>query len=145
MSKFDPVSNHQFWYHFPDTSVYRIVTFMEGQEDWTLDGNPAVESAIQKLENALDNIDNIDLALEGYIIPLIAHIKTGRGLHILMYIDQAYSGSANKIIAQAEKKASEGDQAAQLFQKRNLVFERLRLLHRVFQKDHMAMINDVLS
>ena len=34
---------HKFWHEYEDPMIYRVISFMEGVEDWTLDGNPELE------------------------------------------------------------------------------------------------------
>jgi intracellular multiplication protein IcmW len=43
---------HQFWKSYQDPTIYRVISFMEGVEDWTLDNQPEVEAALQALGKA---------------------------------------------------------------------------------------------
>src|SRR3990167_2074871 len=103
MPDFSHKAVHQFWHDYQDPIIYRVITFMEGVEDWTQDGNSELESALQDLGTALDDIDNIDLKLEEEIIKVAAHVKTGRALRLLMALDTAYPGAAAKILMHAEE------------------------------------------
>jgi intracellular multiplication protein IcmW len=93
---------HQFWHQYPDPTIYRVITFMEGVEDWTVDGSFELEDAIKRLGQVLDKIGKIELKKEDDFINLVAHIKTGRGLRLLMCLDNAYPGAAAKVISKAE-------------------------------------------
>ncbi len=136
---------HTFWHDYKDPIIYRVISFMEGVEDWTIDGEPMLEAAINELETALKDISNIDLKQEDAMIQLVAHIKTGRGLRALMCLDTAYPGAAAKVLMHAEEiSKSEGDMAG-IFLRRNIVFERLRLLGRVFAADRFKIILDTLE
>ena len=73
---------HQFWNDYQDPIIYRVISFMEGVEDWTIDGDPKFEAALNELGNALEDIGNIDLALEKDMIELATYIKTGRCLRL---------------------------------------------------------------
>lgn len=131
---------HQFWNDYQDPTIYKVVSFMEGVEDWTVDGDPAVEAAIKKLGDVLEDIGNIDLQQEKEMVELCASLKTGRGLRILMALDTAYPGAAAKVLMHAEENSRSDDDTPGIFLRRNIVFERLRLLSRVFAEDRVKLI-----
>lgn len=131
---------HQFWKEYQDPIIYRVITFMEGVEDWTLDGDPQLEKTINQLGETLEDIGNIDLQQEDAMIKLVAHIKTGRGLRLLMCLDTAYPGAAAKVLMHAEETTQKDNDIPGIFLRRNLVFERLRLLGRVFAADRFKLI-----
>ena len=133
----------QYWNDYVDPMIYRVVTFMESVEDWTLDGNPQLEEAINQLGKELDDISTIDMGLLGHeenFIQLVGNIKTGRGLRLLQAIDIAHPGSASKILIHAEETSTGVNDPAGFFLKRNIVFERLRLLSRVFSEYRLKLI-----
>ncbi len=136
---------HEFWRSYQDPMIYRVIAFMESVEDWSLDGNPELEDAIQTLGDALEDIGNIDLQQENLMIELLAHIKTGRGLRLLMCLDMAYPGAAAKVLMRAEEVTQSDTDDAGLFLRRNVVFERLRLLGRVFGKDRLQLVLKALE
>jgi intracellular multiplication protein IcmW len=136
---------HQFWRNYPDPTIYRVICFMEGVEDWTHDEDPEVEKAMQALGKALDNIDSIELKEEALVIELVTHIKTGRGLRLLMCLDNAYPGAAAKVLMHAEENTKSEEDNPGIFLRRNIVFERLRLLGRVFAPDRLKLILKALE
>ncbi|ACJ17802.1 type IVB secretion system protein IcmW [Coxiella burnetii] len=136
---------HQFWRDYKDPIIYRVISFMEGVEDWTMDGNPEIETALKELGKTLEDIGNIDLQQENAIINLVTHLKTGRGLRLLMCLDTAYPGAAAKVLMHAEEVSKSEIDTAGIFLKRNLVFERLRLLGRVFSPDRFKLILQTLE
>ncbi len=136
---------HQFWKNYPDPTLYKVITFMEGVEDWTLDEQPELEAAINELGATLEDVGNIDLQQEDNMIDLVCHIKTGRGLRLLMCLDQAYPGAAAKVLMHAEEVTKSETDTAGLFLRRNIVFERLRLLSRVFASDRLKLIIKTLE
>lgn len=144
MSDLTNKGSHEFWQGYPDPSIYRIVSFMEGVESWTLDENPALEQAMAELGTTLDNIGNIDLQEEDKFIQISSHIKMGRALRLLQCIDAAHPGAASKILMYAENSQID-DKTAGLFLQRNVVFERLRLLNRIFDKDRLAAVLKTLG
>lgn len=136
---------HSFWHSYPDPIIYRVVTFMEGVEDWTLDGDPMVEMALSQLGKALDDIGGIDLQREDDFIKLAAYIKASRNLFLLQSLDTAHPGAASKLLMHAENTSLSSDDIPGLFLRRNIVFERLRLLTRVFGPERFKLILGALE
>ena len=135
---------HQFWHEYPDPIIYKIISFMESVEKWTMDGDSKLEEVVAKLGTALDDIGNIDLQEEDKLIQILSSLKMGRSLRLLQCIDSAHPGAASKILMHAEK-APKDDSTAGLFLRRNIVFERLRLLSRVFSEKRLATISKLLE
>lgn len=138
----------QFWYDYVDPMIYRVVTFMESVEDWTLDGDPNLEEAISTLGKELDNLQSVDISAlnqENEFIRLVGNIKSGRGLRILQAIDSAHPGSASKVLIHAEETTRALNDPAGFFLKRNIVFERLRLLSRVFSEYRLKLVSSALE
>ncbi len=134
---------HKYWSDYHDKMIYRVVIFMEGVEQWTHDGNPELEAAIDELGLELDNISDLDLSTlghENYFISLAGNIKSSRALRLLQAIDTAQPGSASKLLIYAEENSQSPEDAAGLFLRRNIIFERLRLLGRVFARDRLALV-----
>lgn len=136
---------HRFWKEYNDPSIYRVIAFMEGVEDWTVDNDPALEEALDQLGETLEDVGNIDLKQEDAFIELAANLKTGRGLRLLMALDSAYPGAAAKVLMHAEDVTKSEDDTAGLFLRRNIVFERLRLLGRVFAQDRIKLVQKALE
>lgn len=136
---------HQFWQDYQDPTIYRVISFMEGVEDWTIDNDPKLEAAIKQLGDALEDIGNIDLQQEAQFINLGANIKTGRCLRLLMCLDMAYPGAAAKVLMQAEETTQYDEDTAGIFLRRNIVFERLRLISRVFSPDRLKLVIKALE
>lgn len=138
----------QYWYNYVDPMIYRVITFMESVEDWTLDGNPELEEAIKRLGKELDDIEKIDLgvlAQEEVFIRLAGNIKSGRGLRLLQAIDTVHPGSASRVLVHAEETSMSSMDPAGFFLKRNITFERLRLLARVFSEARLKLVARALE
>ncbi|KTC96526.1 intracellular multiplication protein IcmW [Legionella geestiana] len=138
----------QYWYEYVDPMIYRVITFMESVEEWTADGNPELEEAIAKLGKALDDIEKVDMSSLGHeddFVRLVGNIKTGRGLRLLQAIDMVHPGSASRVLVHAEEKTLGSHDAAGFFLKRNIVFERLRLLGRVFCEYRLNLVQRALE
>lgn len=136
---------HQFWHDYKDAMIYRVISFMEGVESWALDGDPALEEAIKKLGDALEDVGNIDLQEEDKFIQAATYIKAGRALRLLQCMDTAHPGAASKLLMHAEEVSMASDDTPGLFLRRNIVFERLRLLGRVFASDRFDLVLKALE
>ncbi|KTC76054.1 intracellular multiplication protein IcmW [Legionella birminghamensis] len=138
----------QYWFEYVDPMIYRVITFMESVEDWTMDGNPELEAAIKQLGEELDDIDKIDMGMLGQedaFIRMAGNIKSGRGLRLLQAIDTVHPGSASRILIHAEETSLGSHDPAGFFLKRNITFERLRLLGRVFSEYRLKLVARALE
>ncbi len=96
----------KYWFEYADPTIYRVITFLESVEDWTLDGNPELEEAITQLGKELDDIESIDMGMLGEeekFIRIVGNIKSGRGLRLLQAIDTVHPGSASRVLVHAEE------------------------------------------
>lgn len=138
----------QYWFEYTDPMIYRVIVFLESVEDWTLDGNAELEEALKILGQELDSIETIDmnkLKHEDLFIKLAGNLKSGRGLRLLQAIDMVHPGSASKVLVHAEEASFSGDKTANSFLKRNIVFERLRLLSRAFSESRLKLIERAME
>jgi intracellular multiplication protein IcmW len=141
-------ASSEYWSEYADPMIYRVITFMESVEHWTLDGDPGLENAINQLGRELDDLTSIDMGQlnhEDKFIRLVGNIKSGRGLRLLQAIDQVHPGSASKVLVYAEEKSISSYDAAGFFLKRNIVFERLRLLSRTFSDYRLQLVSRALE
>jgi intracellular multiplication protein IcmW len=136
---------HKFWHSYKDPMIYRVISFMESVENWTLDGDPQLEAAMKELGDTLDDIGNIDLQQEDGFIKICAYIKAGRALRLMQAMDTAHPGAASKLLMHAEQNTLSNDDVPGLFLRRNIVFERLRLLGRVFAPERLNLVLKALE
>ena len=138
----------EFWHQYSDHMIYRVITFMEAVEFWTLDGNPQVEEAINQLGKELDDLTNVSLEKlkkQDLFISIGNCIYSGRNLRLMQAVDTAQQGSASKLLIYAEENSRDPDDPPGLFLRRNIVFERLRLLGRVFSAQRFSFILKALA
>lgn len=131
---------HEYWFKYVDPMIYRVVTFMEGVEDWAPDGDPDFEAAMVKLGAELDNVGGIELQNEDEMIKLIAYMRAARNLRLLQCLDVTNPGSAARLLMHAEEVSTSEEDVPGLFLRRNIVFERLRLLGRVFSEERTNLV-----
>ncbi|OGV44114.1 MAG: phosphoesterase [Legionellales bacterium RIFCSPHIGHO2_12_FULL_42_9] len=138
----------KYWFDYVDPMIYRVIVFLESVEVWTLDGKKELEDVIEKIGKELDDIEKIDLNALGHeeiFIRLAANIKSGRGLRLLQTIDMVHPGSASKVLIHAEETTTGSHDPAGIFLKRNIAFERLRLLARVFSTYRLQLVARALE
>ncbi|MAZ77081.1 MAG: phosphoesterase [Legionellaceae bacterium] len=134
----------KFWREYQDPAIYRVIAFMESVEHWTYDGNPALEEAMKRLGDSLEDITKFEVKLEEHYIKLGANIYMGRLLRLLQAIDTTHPGSASKVLMYSESNSSKHADI-EFFLRRNIAFERLRLLSRVFSPERVKMLGKVLE
>lgn len=145
MPQLDLQASHEFWKNYHDPMIYRVIAFMETVEGWTYDGNPEIESILEKLGQNFDAIKRFELGKEEQFIILMAHLKTSRILRLLQTIDTIEPGSASKVLMFAEENNTPDNLLTGLFLRRNIVFERLRLLSRVFSAERFDLVLKALE
>lgn len=145
MPKLDLIASHEFWKNYHDSMIYRVISFMETAEGWTYDGDPAIEAAIDRFGEELDKVTRFELGKEEQFVRLCAHLKTSRILRVLQSIDTIDPGSASKVLMYAEENNTPDNLIVGLFLRRNIVFERLRLLARVFSPERIQLVLKALE
>src|SRR3990167_872850 len=145
MPKLDLASSHEFWKNYDDPMIYRVIAFMEAVENFTIDGHPELEQIIDKIGQTLEGLTSFELGKESQLVALCAHVKTSRILRLLQAIDTIDPGSASKLLMYAEEHNNPDNIMAELFLKRNIAFERLRLTARIFSEERLSMVLKVLG
>lgn len=135
---------HEYWAEFSDPMVYKALCFMESVETWAIDEDENIDDIFTELGSALENIDNIDLGEQDKFIAISAHVKATRNLRLLQTLDSAYPGAVSKLLAHAEEESA-NNETADLFLRRNVTFERLRLLGRVFSHEKLETMKNILE
>lgn len=139
---------HSFWYDYDKRTLYRIVASMEGIEDWISDDDPRVDQALIKLGEQLESHPDFEVEDEAVVIKLLSNIHAGRALRLMQSLDVKKPGTASKLLVFAEEQTKDKDSKnkyANLFLKRNLSFERLQLLGRVFASERINLVLKALE
>lgn len=145
MLNLTPEAVKEFWLVRHDNALWRIIASMEAVEDWTLDGNPEFEAAVTQLCQTLEKAENFELIQEDNFIKILTSLKASRALRLLQYLDGLKPGSASKLLIHAEVASNEPGDPAGFFLKRNLVFERLQLLGRVFATERVKLVLNAIE
>lgn len=143
---------HAFWDSYDRRTLYRVIVALERVEEWTVDSAPEIEPALIELGEAIENATSFEIAgHEATLIRILANTSAGRAMRILQALDMANPGTASKLLMYAEEHGGEGvdpvnaDPHASLFLRRNLVFERLQLLSRVFSPQRISLVLNALE
>lgn len=135
-----PDAVRDYWQEKHDYALYRIIEAMEGVEAWVVDGNPEVEAALDRLIAALNKTQDYELHQEDALIQVLSSLKAARALRVLQFLDSLKPGSASKLLIYAEVASNEPDDLSGFFLKRNLVFERLQLIGRIFAPERIELV-----
>lgn len=135
----------KFWNDRQDPFLVKIIKTIEDIEDWTVDGDPDVEAAILKLAQALDKPEKFEIKHEEYYVNLLLSIRLSRSLRIMQHIDSLSPGSASKLLIYAEVASKGTNDIPGLFLNRNLVFERLQLLSRIFAPERFQIVTQAVE
>ena len=132
-----------FWCEYDRRTLYRIVTSMERVEDWTVDDVREIDLAFAVLGKTMEAHPEAEVEDLGNLIKVLANVHTARALRIMQYLDSVKPGTASRILMHAEEATKDkhaSDPYAEMFLKRNLVFERLQLLARVFAPERVNLV-----
>ena len=136
---------HSFWGQFQDKNVGSIIELMEQVEDWTLDHDPEVAQKLIDLGKALADAPT-GRTIEDFesILSLCVCVRMSMKLRFMQAIDQLDPGSAARLIQYAEKNQFSSNNAS-LFLKRNIVFERMRMIARILNPDRIDALRKTLD
>lgn len=135
----------KFWQDRHDPFLVKIIKTIEDIEDWTMDGDPEIEAMLIKLAEALSFPENFQIKDESSYVEILTVIKLSRALRIMQHIDGISPGSASKLLIYAEVASQGTDDIPGLFLNRNLVFERLQLLSRIFAPERFQMVTQAVE
>lgn len=141
---------HAFWHDYDRRVLYRIVASIEAVESWAIDNNMHIDQALVHLGEALEGLSASDIEFhdEAKVVKLLASIHAGRALRLMQFLDIKKPGTASKLLVYAEevtKDKAQKDPYADMFLKRNLSFERLQLLSRVFAPERIKLLLNALE
>ena len=139
---------HTFWHDYDRRMLYRIVTSMEAIESWAADDDPRADKILSLIGDALDEAHDFDLQDEALVVKILANTRSSRALRLMQFMDVVKPGTASKLLIYSEentKNANAKNKYADLFLKRNLTFERLQLLGRVFAPERINLVLKALE
>ncbi len=142
---------HAFWDSYDRRTLYRVIVSLERVEQWAVDQEEDIEPALLELGRAIDMAGDFDITKnEERLLRILANTHASRAMRILQALDLAKPGTASQLLMYAEEASEDknnkvGDRYAKLFLRRNLVFERLQLLSRVFSPQRISLVLKALE
>ncbi len=101
-----------------------------------------------RLGYALDDVKDFEINNEEVLVKVLANTHSGRALRLMQFLDVLKPGTASKLLIYAEEQTKDPEKKnryADLFLKRNLAFERLQLLGRVFSPERINLVLKALE
>lgn len=135
---------HEYWSKHSDPAVYKAICFMESVEEWTADTDEEVSEHFTSLGDSLHGIEDLNLDYADEIIFIASQVKASRKLMLMQILNESSPGYVARLLKHAEK-SQKNEKSCQLFLKRNILFERLRLLGRIFAPESTKKIKEVLE
>lgn len=132
----------QFWSEFMNGSIYDVIAFIEQAEHWTVSDDPRVVEALETLSKKFENADSKTSFSHDHLIRICAYVHLSQKLKIMQELDTIHPGLATKLIQSAEQAPPE-DKDAATFLKRNVIFERMRILSRILTPKRIQMVQKI--
>jgi len=139
---------HEFWHNYPDPLIYRTIIFMEAVEGYLDHPEKEFTEALERLGKELDDISAVnfnEFSEKDLQIALAVQFKTGTALRFLHMIDTVHPGCASRLLMYAEESTLSEQDNNGLFLRRNVVFERLRLMARVLSPQRFELMRKALE
>ena len=143
-----PQDVHKFWYDYPDKLIYRVIMFMESVEGFLERPEPEFTATLEMLGRELDDIKSVnfnEFTDKDIQIAISVQLQTGTALRFLHMMDTVHPGCASRLLMYAEENTVSADDNNSLLLKRNVIFERLRLLGRMLSPERFALIKKALE
>ena len=132
-------SSVAFWQDFMGGSVYPIIEFIEGNELFGEENNANLANEIEQLGAFFATATTLPDGQEESIIKIASPLYLSQKLRIMQLADTLSPGYATKMIKKAEERSLE-DKSCEIFLKRNLLFERMRIISRVFTEERIQLV-----
>jgi|AntRauTorckE5430_2_1112549.scaffolds.fasta_scaffold00045_35 intracellular multiplication protein IcmW len=132
----------QFWKEFMNGSIYKIIDFIEQTEDWVVSNDPKTIDALAQLSDYLEKADSKTEFPQKQFIHICAYAHLSQKLKIMHTLDTIQPGLATQLIQTAEK-SPKSNLSASIFLKRNLLFERMRILSKILAPNRIQIVQKI--
>lgn len=143
MTDFSTEATKQYWIKNNTSNLLKVILLMESVDNWCKDTDPQIVQALNDLIQTLESTDQIDISdLEDNtnFYTILSNLKTGQAVRLLQHIDKLHPGTASRLLIYAEDVTKNQNDQYGIFLKRNIVFERLRLMSRIFSKKRFDLV-----
>lgn len=133
---------HAFWHEYDPYILYKVVCSFEESETW-IQYDERTQTLVSDLGDVLDKVANFDFLRQETLIELLTSIKFSQALRVMQFMETKSPGIIAKLLmwADGKKRDNQSDQRIDAFLRRNLIFERLQLLARVFSKERLDLLS----
>jgi intracellular multiplication protein IcmW len=133
-------SVHAFWHEYDSKILYRIVCSLEQTETWVTT-NPTIDNLVHDLGDILDSSTSVEYLSQETMITLLTSIKFTQSLRIMHAIETKTPGFVSGLLVWAQEQSQAPENSpCKIFLKRNVIFERLQLLSRIFSQERTNLI-----
>lgn len=132
---------HAFWHEYDPQILYKVVCSFEESETWIHYDDQSAQ-LISDLGDVMEKAANFDFFKQETLIKLLTSIKFSQALRVMQFMETKSPGIITRLLMWADEK-NRNNQAEQYmvsFLRRNLIFERLQLLARVFSHDRLELL-----
>lgn len=137
---------HAFWHEYDQNILYKIVCSFEQSETWVV-YDDKTQQLISDLGDVLEKTVTFDFLKQETLVELLTIMKFSQALRVMQFMESKTPGIIAKLLmwADEKKRNNQGDHHINTFLRRNLVFERLQLLARVFSKERLDLLSKSLN
>ncbi len=137
---------HEYWFQYNDPNLYKALVTLESVENWTVENNDSVQQSLTRLSKAIESLsDKKDFNQHELFVGATNPLKSSQIMRILQALNLSHpiQGAATKVIAYAESDTSISENHT--FVERNIAFERLRLMARIFSQQRMQKVLETID
>ena len=133
---------HAFWHEYDPNILYKIVCSFEESETW-IQYDEKTQTLVSDLGDVLDKVANFDFLQQETLIELLTILKFSQALRVMQFMETKTPGIIARLLmwADEKKRDRQSNQRIDAFLRRNLIFERLQLLARVFSKERLDLLS----
>jgi intracellular multiplication protein IcmW len=134
-------SVHAFWHEYDHRILYKIVCSLEETEDW-IPYDPEIDQLVRDLGDVIDSSSGISTLSQETVINLLTSIKFTQALRVMHAIETKTPGFVSNLLVWSEEQKTKNSMGpSSVFLKRNVIFERLQLMSRIFSQERLNLLN----
>lgn len=137
---------HQFW---KDTNLveYQILLLMESAEPQPENISSELGALLQQLDQSFDQPGGVDFDQSLGLLKVLSSLSVVLEFYLVRRYDLAYPGASADILglANSHLKDTEYGAYANHLLRRHIVFERMKILRRVFDLERLSTIGDFVK
>ena len=135
---------HEYWFQYNDPNLYKALVTLESVEKWTVEDDVSVQQSLERLDKAIQSLSE-KFRSARCVCRSNNPSKSSQIMRILQALNLSHpiQGAATKVIAYAESDTSIAENHT--FVERNIAFERLRLMARIFSQQRIQKVLEIID